>query len=69
MLKDTYCGDLQARDDGRTVRVGFSQLARVRGPGQHAFPANLNVQRGDRIGVLLAPGARIGFRPRSGATA
>ncbi|HEX5910467.1 MAG TPA: protein kinase, partial [Thermoleophilaceae bacterium] len=56
------------REDGRTVRAGFSQPARVRGPGPHAFPVNLDVRRGDRIGVLLAPGARIGLRPRTGAT-
>ena len=55
--------------DGRTVRAGFSQHARVRGPGRQTFPANLNVERGDRIGVLLGPGARIGLRPRAGARA
>ena len=57
------------RRDGRTVRAGFSQRVRVRGPGRQAFPANLNVERGDRIGVLLGPGARIGLRPRAGARA
>ena len=38
------------------VRAGFSQPVRVRGAGPQAFPANLNVERGDRIGVLLGPG-------------
>ena len=57
------------RDGGRTVRAGFSQPVRVHGPGPGVFPANLNVERGDRIGVLLAPGAQVGLRARSGATA
>ncbi len=57
------------RRDGRTVRAGFSQPVRVRGRGRRTFPANLNVERGDRIGVLLAPGARIGLGPRQGARA
>ena len=55
--------------DGRTVRGGFSQPVLVRDAGRHAFPANLNVERGDRIAVLLGPGARIGLRPRAGARA
>lgn len=57
------------RRDGRLVRVGFSQPVQLRGVGPRAFPANLDVKRGDRIGVLLGPGARIGLRPRANASA
>ena len=57
------------RRDGRLVRAGFSQPVQLRGVGPQAFPANLDVKRGDRIGVLLGPGARIGLRPSANASA
>ncbi len=57
---------LRARGN-RLVRVGFSQPERAGGSGPQAFPVELSVRRGDRIAVLLAPGARIGLRPRASA--
>ena len=57
------------RRGGRTVRAGFSQMQRVSDPGRRSFGVDLNVQRGDRIGVLLGPGARVGLRMRPGARA
>jgi hypothetical protein len=59
-----------ARGGGRTYLRGFSQLERVANPGPHAFAASIPVQPGDRIGVLLAPGAVLGARPaRHGTSA
>lgn len=52
---------LRARGS-RVVRVGFSQPRRAVGTGPQAFPAMLSVERGDRVAVLLSPGARIGLR-------
>lgn len=44
---------------------GFSQVERVLDVGPHAFEANVPVARGDRLAVLLAPGAVIGARAGS----
>ena len=43
--------------------VGFSQPERFADPGPRAFPAEIAVRAGDRIGVRLAPGATVGARP------
>ncbi len=48
---------------GRSHVVGFSQPERLTGPVQRAFPAEIPVQTGDQIGVLLGPGASIGVGP------
>ena len=50
------------RRNGRAFVRGFSQLEQVPDLAPHAFAANVRVRRGDRIGVLLGPGAVIGAR-------
>lgn len=67
-------GDLALQVVGRrgskTFLRSFSQVERVADGAPHAFEANVPVERGDRIGVLLAPGASIGSRagpPETGA--
>ena len=47
-------------DDRKPFVRGFSQLARPSDDGPQEFPAQVPVERGDRIGVLLGPGATIG---------
>ena len=42
--------------------VGFSQPERFADPGPRAFPAEIAVRAGDRIGLRLAPGATVGAR-------
>jgi len=56
------------RESGPFLR-GFSQIERASDRGPHSFDADVRVQRGDRIGVLLTPGAVIGARAREGSTA
>lgn len=56
------------RRNGKASLVGFSQVERVLDRGPHAFETNVRVERGDRIGVELAPEATIGFRATSGRT-
>lgn len=48
---------------------GFSQVERVSDPGPHAFETDVAVRAGDRIAVLLAPGAEVGVRPGAVGTA
>ena len=48
---------------GRSRVVGFSQPERLMDSVQRAFPAEIPVQTGDQIGVLLGPGASIGVGP------
>ena len=57
------------RSDGEPFVRAFSQFERVPDPAPHAFEANLLVKRGDRIGVLLGPGALIGGRTGAAGTA
>jgi hypothetical protein len=52
--------------EGRSFQRGFSRVERVPDRGPHAFETSIGVERGDRIGVLLAPGAAIGTRTASG---
>lgn len=40
---------------------GFSQVESVAGPGPHSFATAVAVERGDRIGLALAPGAVVGL--------
>jgi hypothetical protein len=56
------------RRDGRAFLGGFSQVERVPDAGPHGFEASVRVERGDRVGVLLAPGAAIGARTVSRGT-
>lgn len=49
--------------DDRSFVPAFSQLERVTAPGPKAFAASVRILPGDRIGVMLAPGAVIGVRP------
>lgn len=58
------------RREGGAFLRGFSQLERAPDVAPHAFDASIRVERGDRVGVLLAPGAVIGARAASeGASA
>jgi hypothetical protein len=50
-------------DDERPFVGGFSQLARPPDAREHEFQAQVPVEPGDRIGVLLGPGATIGVEP------
>ena len=50
------------RRGGDEYLRGFSQAELVTGPAPKSFAANIAVRRGDRLGVLLAPGAVIGSR-------
>ena len=56
------------RRRARAHRAGrvLPDAVRVSDPGRRSFRVDLNVKRGDRIGVLLGPGARIGLRVRPG---
>lgn len=47
-------------DDAEPFVRGFSQPARPPDEGPHEFPAQVPVEPGDRLGVLLGPGATIG---------
>lgn len=49
------------RDGDRIVR-GFTQAQEVDGPEPVAFPADVPVRPGDRVGLIVAPGARVGMR-------
>jgi predicted Ser/Thr protein kinase len=51
-----------------TVRVGRSQFESAGNVGPHYFRTRLAVEAGDRIGVVLSPGASIGFSPGGGGT-
>ena len=59
-------GDLTLQVIGRSRGLSyirsFSQVESVPDRGPHAFTGNIPVRRGDRIGVVLAPGATIGAR-------
>jgi hypothetical protein len=46
----------------------FSPVETLANDGPHAFAANVPVEAGDRIGVLLAAGASVGTRPIAGAS-
>jgi tRNA A-37 threonylcarbamoyl transferase component Bud32 len=48
--------------DGRFVRVFVSQAADVHDRGAHRFATDIPVSPGDRVGVVLLPGAAIGVR-------
>ena len=48
---------------GRSYVVGFSQPQRLSDPAPRTFSAEVPVQTGDQIGVLLGPGASIGASP------
>jgi Protein kinase domain len=51
------------RGQGRQAFLaGFSQVERVRDRGPQVFESDVQVERGDRLGVLLAPGSVIGTR-------
>ena len=50
------------RGDGHSYIRGFSQVESAPDRGPQQFAANIPVRRGDRIGVVLAPGATIGAR-------
>ena len=50
-----------------TIRVTKSQFETAGNVGPHRFRANLAVERGDQIGIQMAPGARIGVRDADGA--
>jgi hypothetical protein len=52
---------------GKAFVAGFSQTQRLTGPAPQAFPADVGVQPGDRIGVRLSPGAVVGTRSSSRA--
>ncbi len=59
-----------AHRHGHDFLRGFSPPVRVPDPGPHSFAADVPVARGDRIGVVLAPGAVIGARAaRAGTSA
>jgi hypothetical protein len=47
---------------GKVFLRGFSQVERVSDLGPHAFETDVSVRAGDRIAVLLAPGAAVGVR-------
>jgi hypothetical protein len=51
--------------EGRSFVAGFSQPERLTSDAPRAFPADIGVAAGDRIGVRLAPGAVIGARTSS----
>jgi Protein kinase domain len=55
------------RRDGDPFLRSFSQVESPVDGVPEAFPANIPVERGDQIGVLLAPGATAGVRPATGA--
>lgn len=50
------------RRRGRTFLRSFSQVESVPDRSPHAFETEIRVQRGDLVGVTLAPGAAIGAR-------
>lgn len=52
---------IRGDDDGPFV-TGFSQPVRPADDGPQEFPAQVSVAPGDRIGVLLGPGATIGLK-------
>jgi serine/threonine-protein kinase len=51
-----------------TVRINRSQWEFAGNEGPHRYRTNMEVERGDRIGVELGPGASIGLSPAGGAT-
>jgi hypothetical protein len=51
-----------------TVRVNRSRWESAGNAAPHAFATDLPVERGDVLGVVLGPGARIGVRDTEGAT-
>ena len=53
---------LLRRREGVLVPIARTPFARVPDDGVHAFPADLPIRRGDRVAVVLAPGATIGVR-------
>jgi hypothetical protein len=50
------------------ARVFTSQLVEVPDERVHVFPVDLEVERGDLVGLALSPGAAIGVRPGRAAT-
>lgn len=53
---------------GRVVQVARSQVETVPDGRPHTFRTNLAVRQGDRIALLVAPGAALGLRRGAGAT-
>ena len=53
---------------GVFARVYTSQFTEVPDEGVHTFPVDLEIARGDLVGVVLLPGASIGIRARGGTT-
>ncbi len=56
------------RRGGDPFLRSFSSVETLADDGPHAFAANVPVEAGDRIGVLLAAGASVGTRPIAGAS-
>jgi hypothetical protein len=54
---------------GRVFLRSFSAVERIPDDGPHRFATGIPVRRGDRISVLLAPGATVGSRPGAAGTA
>lgn len=59
-------GDLSLQvigfDGGKAFLRSFSQVESAESPGPQAFATDISVERGDLVGVTLAPGASIGSR-------
>jgi serine/threonine protein kinase len=47
---------------GKPFLRGFTQSEQPGDVGVHAFEANLRIERGDTIGLLVSPGASVGLR-------
>jgi hypothetical protein len=49
----------------RAFAAAFSQPERIQGSDPVAYPAEIQVRAGDRIGLRLGPGAQVGVQPGS----